>query len=76
MVIASSPFPCTVSRVCICLGGVQNHPGNPTPWVIAVLGESPLWALHHSQGISSRCVIVSNLINLCETRNSYERQFG
>jgi len=39
--IASSLFPCTAPWVCICLGGVQGHPGDPTSWV-AALGESPL----------------------------------
>jgi len=70
--IASSLFPCIAPWVCIRLRGVQNHPGDPTSWA-AALGESPLWALHPSQGISSRCVIMSNLINLYETRNSCER---
>jgi hypothetical protein len=38
------------------------------PW-----GE-PSTALHPSQGTSSRCLIVSNLTNLYETRNSCERR--
>jgi len=46
MVIASSPFPCIVSRVCIRLRGVQSHPGDPTPWLLplgrALYGSSPL----------------------------------
>jgi len=70
--IASSLFPCTAPWACICLRGVQGHPRDPTSWV-AALGESPLWALHPSQGISSRCLIVSNLINLCEIGNSCKR---
>ena len=72
MVIASSPFPCTTPWICICLGGVQKIQGphilGCCPW-----GE-PSTALHPSQGISSKCLIVSNLTNLYETRNSYERQ--
>jgi hypothetical protein len=39
--IASSLFPCTAPWACIRLRGVQNHPGDPTPWA-AALGESPL----------------------------------
>jgi len=52
MVIASSLFPRIAPWVCVCLGGVQGHPGDPTSWVVAALGESPLWALRPSQGIS------------------------
>jgi len=33
-------FPLHSTRVFIGLGGVQGHPGDPTPWV-AALGESP-----------------------------------
>jgi len=43
-VIASSSFPRIAPWVCICLGGVQGHPGDPTSWV--PLGA----ALRASQG--------------------------
>jgi len=69
--IASSPFPCTPLGFSSGLGAFRATPGTPHLGLLP-LGRA-LKALHPSQGIPSRCLLVSNLINLYETRNSCER---
>jgi len=54
------------------LGAFRTTPGTPHLGLLP-LGRA-LEALHPSQGTSSRCLTMSNLINLYETGNSCERQ--